>query len=278
MLPRIWEVLRCPTVVHVHELEGLIRLACGGYTMSNLVPMVSRFVAVSDKVGENLKLRHGVSAERISKIPAFVEASVQVTREAATIRNELGIPQDALLVGGSGTLGFRKGTDLFIQVARKVSTMTPRRIAYAWVGGGRTKRELIEFQTDLEKIGLEGIVHFTGTRSNPQDYFNAFDLFLMTSREDPFPLVCLENARAGNPILCFDHGSGCTEYVDETSGHVSPYQDVDDMAAALVGFATDPGRLRRASEVIRGRLAPYTVESCAPRILSVINGLMEDPQ
>jgi glycosyltransferase involved in cell wall biosynthesis len=274
LLPDLRDALRTPSIVHVHEMESLIALTCDEPTLTEIVPYISRFIAVSDLVAKNLIENHAIPAARIERIPAFVERVMPTTREVATLREELAIPPHAFLVGGSGTLGLRKGTDLFIAVARRVAALTTKPIHFLWLGGKKSDRAWIEFHEDLRKLDIEGLVHFTGTRDNPQDYFHALDLFLMTSREDPFPLVCLENARAGNPILCFEKGSGCTEFVDEACGHVSPYLDVDDMAGAVIDFATHPARCSEASRAIRQRLAPYTVEQCAPQILSLIEDLI----
>jgi glycosyltransferase involved in cell wall biosynthesis len=224
-------------------------------------------------VRDNLVDNHGVSPGRIEQIPAFVARSAPITRDPGAIRRALGIPQDAYIVGGCGKLGFRKGTDLFLAVAKRVTSMSPQPIHFVWVGGGM-ELESIQFQLDVAKLGLQELVHFPGPTSEPQDYFNTFELFLMTSREEPFGLVCLENGRVGNPILCFDEAVGSSEFIDESCGHISPYMDVDDMATAVTEFVTDRDRRERASRIIRERVSPYTVEECAPKILGVINDVM----
>jgi glycosyltransferase involved in cell wall biosynthesis len=88
----------------------------------------------------------------------------------------------------------------------------------------------------------------------------------------------LENARAGNPILCFDKATGCTEYVDESCGRVSPYLDVDNMAAAVVEFAADSMRREEAGRIIRRRVAGYTVDHVVPRILDLVTDVIGPPE
>ncbi len=274
MLPSLWNALRVPVIVHVHELEGLIQLTCGDGILDQVVSRVSRFIAVSDLVRDNLVERHDIPPDRIARIPEFVEAALPITRQPVAIRETLGVPPDAVLVGACGKVGWRKGTDLFIAVAERVSRLSRRPIHFVWLGDHGSRADLVQLQQDVQKLNLDGRVHFPGSTSEPQNYFNAFDLFLMTSREDPFPLVCLESGRAGNPIICFDKAVGCREYVDASCGHLSPYLDVDDMAAAVVEFADDERR-ESASRVIRERVSDYTVENYAPKIADTITQVVD---
>jgi glycosyltransferase involved in cell wall biosynthesis len=53
------------------------------------------------------------------------------------------------------------------------------------------------------------------------------NIFVLTSREDPFPLVCLEAASLGKPIICFDQSGGMPEFVSNGCGYVVPYLSID---------------------------------------------------
>jgi glycosyltransferase involved in cell wall biosynthesis len=110
---------------------------------------------------------------------------------------------------------------------------------------------------DVRQAGLNGRVSFIGTRCNPVDYFAAFDVFLLPSREDPFPLVCLEAAAVSNPIICFDNAGGMPEFVGDDCGAVVPYLDLNAMARATIAILDSPVRRsamgRRAFEKVRER-------------------------
>jgi len=114
-------------------------------------------------------------------------------------------------------------------------------------------------------------MHFLGHRSNPRDYFAAADVFALTSREDPFPLVNLEAATAEVPTVCFDEAGGSKEFVEDDCGFVVPYLDVEAMAGRVVEILTTPGlrdRLgRRAAEKVRER---HDIEVVAPKLLELI--------
>ena len=85
----------------------------------------------------------------------------------------------------------------------------------------------------------------------------ASDVFLLSSREDPFPLVCLEAADCGVPIVCFAGAGGMADFVGSTCGGVAPYLDVPAMAQALSSLLGDEMKARRlgnqAKEKVRSQ-------------------------
>ena len=91
-----------------------------------------------------------------------------------------------------------------IKLARLVSQQRSN-VYFAWIGGGAVQR----LEHDARLLGLSAKMRFTGEVAKPADYFAAADVFAMTSREDPYPLVCLEAAAVAKPIICFADAGGC---------------------------------------------------------------------
>lgn len=269
-LPLAWR-LDCPAILHVHEMasEMLVRRD----EVQAALAAVQQVIAVSHYVRQDLVRLFGVDEDSVVVMPEFVSAYAEGT--GASVRRELSVPSNALMVAGSGTLSLRKGVDCFVQVAQEVlrAWSADRPVHFVWLGGGEPAWVLL-LNEDLRKLGIANAVHFVGSQSNPHDYFAASDLFLMTSREDPFPLVCIENAMAGNPIVCFDGATGAQEYIDETCGAVVPYLDTDAMAAEMVRILEDDALRRSMFEEIRKRGAVFTTEKVAPRICELIHALI----
>jgi glycosyltransferase involved in cell wall biosynthesis len=202
-------VLGCPVLTHVHELESNI-LRSGEENFRLVKGQTSRYIACAEAVKSNLIARHGIERERIDVIHGFVTTKTLTAEERAQARArtrlDLGIPDGALVVGGAGTTNWAKSPDLFVQLAHVVHRRHPGRpVHFVWVGGGKPHgHRLTELQLDAQAAGIGDIVHFSGSRHDATDYFCAFDVFALVSREDSFPLVCLEVASLGTPILCFD--------------------------------------------------------------------------
>ena len=84
-----------------------------------------------------------------------------------------------------------------------------RPVHWIWVGGQSDGRTWPRCGTMPHALGVGLVVHFVGEQREPAPFFAAFDLFLSTSREDPYPLVNLEAAAAATPIVCFDERGRC---------------------------------------------------------------------
>jgi len=271
-------VLGCPVVTHVHELESNI-LRPGEENLRLVKAQTSRYIACAEAVKSNLIVRHGIERDRIDVIHGFVTTqaltAAQRAQARARTRLELAIPEGACVVGAAGTPNWAKSPDLFVQLAYAMHRRRPARpVHFVWVGGWQDHR-LAELRLDAQTAGVGDIMHFPGTRPNATEYFCAFDVFALVSREDSYPLVCLEVASLGTPILCFDRAGGGREFVEDDCGFVVPYLEVEVMAErTLELLASDELRHRmgeRAKAKVRGR---HDVTVAAPRVLDVIRRLL----
>jgi glycosyltransferase involved in cell wall biosynthesis len=107
---------------------------------------------------------------------------------------------------------------------------------------GASRDEHVPVESDVVRLGLAGRVHFVDELSDPADLFAAMDVLCVTSREDPYPLVMLEAASLGVPVVSFDNG-GATEFAGpqhrERRAVIVPYLDVEAMATAVAELVDD---------------------------------------
>ncbi|MGD1921138.1 MAG: glycosyltransferase family 4 protein [Pleurocapsa sp.] len=269
-------MLECPVISHVHELEWIIRYYAGLDNFAKVKNHTQQYITVSEIVKNNLIQNHDVLEEKIHTIYGFIpqkshkDSTYLQTRES--ICQELDIPENAKIICASGTTGWRKGTDLFIQLADAVSQKySDYPVYFLWIGGENKGGSFGELWHDVENLNLEKQVKFLGIKSNPLDYFHACDVFAMPSREDPFPLVCLEAASMGKPIVCFDKAGGIKEFVEDDCGFVVPYLDIDEMASKIVRLLQSPELCQslgqHAQQKVKDR---HDIEATAPKILQVI--------
>jgi diguanylate cyclase (GGDEF)-like protein len=121
---------------------------------------------------------------------------------------------------------------------------------------------------------LKADVIFTGAQTNPFPYYRAMDLFLLPSREDPFPLVMtdiymgkmtgidlLQEIRVQDSdamvVVMTSHASLETATMALRNGAydylVKPFDDID-MISAVVGRAIDRSRLNAANRALMADL------------------------
>jgi glycosyltransferase involved in cell wall biosynthesis len=263
--------LQCPILCHVHELEY-------GNTerFERVKEYADYYIAVSEAVRRNLVANHNIPQHKIDTVYGFIPVTVSQETDQDGARHEvlqrLNIPTNAMIVGASGTLEWRKGPDLFIQLARSISVRRALKpVHFVWIGGKCEEPRFEEVMHDIRHAGVEEYVHFVGPKPDPLTYFAACDVFAMVSREDPFPLVSLEAASLGKPIVCFDGSGGAKEFVEDDCGYVVPYLDVESMAARVEQLLASRELRerfgRQAADKVRER---HDVSVGAPKILSII--------
>ena len=268
-----------PVITHVHELDYWIEQS-GADNWSQVCRHTTKFVAASEAVSQNLQKHHGIAPERIEVVHEFVPLERRPRHTGADRepvgRALLGIPSNAFVVGGSGSETWRKGKDLFVQLAASVRRRHPARpFWFVWVGWEGDEEDRRQLKHDLNEAGVADAFLWTGEVENPLEYFACFDAFALVSREDPFPLVCLEAALLEKPILCFAGAGGAPELVEADSGFVTPYLDLGAMADKLLLLGENEGLRQKmgacAAAKVRER---FSLDVMAPRLYHLIEGLL----
>lgn len=262
----------CPVICHVHELAGAID-ALGTENMARLEVRKPLYIAVSQAVKDSLVFDQRISPNRIEVVHGFVPKSRGTTEPETAqqvVRRRLGIPEEAKLVCACGSIGFRKGTDIFLEVAaRVVQQYWEGPVHFVWIGGTSDKVDTMRRQ--VANSSLRGVVHFTGATSNTEAYFKAADVFVLTSREDPFPLVVMEAAQQGAPVVCFGAAGGAREFVETDAGFVVPELSVENMSERIIQLLSSAGlRYQMGLAGKRKVLVRHAIDVGAARVATLI--------
>ena len=193
---------------HVHELSYAVKISLTRTDWVDCFRSASRFIAVSNAVREALIADQGIDSDRIDVLNGFIEAQHISPDFASTkrrqLRQELGVPADGFVIGACGSLGWRKGSDVFLQIARRAaSALGGEKLFFVWVGGEPGGRAALELEHDIHRVGLDRQCRLVPATPDVLDYYHAMDAFALTSREDPFPLGGAGGgrARSTNPML-----------------------------------------------------------------------------
>ncbi|MFK7883161.1 MAG: glycoside hydrolase family 99-like domain-containing protein [Phycisphaerales bacterium] len=257
-----------PIVSAVYELPTSIEDGLGGKrTVARVMRASDRVMVASAFVRDRLAQTYSIGTELLEPVHTGVLTRPLPERPTsrAAIRRELGVGEDAIVVLGCGSIHHRKGTDLFVAAAGEAKRRANGcEIVFAWVGEDQCNATFQNWcKHDAERLGVTGTVRFVGRKDDPGAWFAGADVFALTSREDPFPMVNLEAMSAGLAVVAFDGGGGSPEVLTkELAGHtmglVVPYADVSAMGAAIVGLAEDrdvlEGYQQRASSFAREHL------------------------
>ena len=279
------EFLGVPFLSHIHELEKSIRNYTNPNTIEQFQRLTTTFIACSPPVAKNLIENHHAEPSRMHTVNAFIEnRPMEAKQSKSMLRRKLGLSEREFLVVGCGTIYSRKGVDLFIETAVKLTESGAKNFRFLWIGEhfwdfDPQSHALMPWKSLESKIrhhGLEDLIEFLGVKTNAREYFGAADVFYLPSREDPFPLVCLEAAQCGTPVVCFDNAGGMPTFVENDAGVVVPYLDVDAAAVAINELKNDAvlrSQLGLNASAKFARL--HTDDIAIPEILNICQGTMK---
>ena len=268
-----------PVISYVHELKFTMDMQQLVYgDVNQLLQRTNYFLAGSDAVRQEL-LSRGVEDDSIQIIFSSIQFEKIYEQLAATnkvkIRQELNLAQEAKLVIAIGTASWRKGNDWFVEMAAYLSKLRPN-LHFVWVGVSPGTVEHMQMSHDIRQCGLDDWFTLVPVTPYYLDYLALADVFVLPSREDPFPLVVLEAAVAGKPTVCFAGAGGSPEFVGQVHGVVVPYGNVVALADAVEMLLANPARAQEmglaAREVVR---QDYSVHQTATRIGELLNEMIE---
>ncbi|WP_299821843.1 glycosyltransferase [uncultured Pontibacter sp.] len=220
-------------LTYVHELENAIRRFTTQEALNYTLKFTNHFLAPSKAVADNLINKYGITGDNVSLLHYYIP-KVEISKEEQNkLLNDLSL-KDSIIIGGAGTCDWRKGSDIFLQVAvqiLKIGMNLP--IKFLWIGADKNSEDFKRLIYDAYQAGVAKDIVIIDSVSNAVDYISIMDVFLLTSREDPYPLVVLEAAMQSKPIICFENSGGAVEFVIKSGGIVIPYLDILKLVEAL---------------------------------------------
>jgi len=269
-----------PVIAWVHELPtSITRFGGGAQTMKTIFQSARQVVYVSRSVQQANNRAFG-SAPDFGRV-IHNGVTPETSRDGQfreKLARELRIPISAPLVMGCGSIDGRKGVDLFIRVAHNIltemkgeGTQLPH---FIWVGAGTGNEWHTWCIHDAKILGIARQVHFSGERNDIADFYQHSRVFLLTSREDPFPLVSMEAMAYGLPVIAFAGATG-QGILLKRCGVVVPYLETDAMAQAAITLLRAPQQCAEVGQAVsRHILEHYSWDRCAADFMGEIDAIL----
>lgn len=264
--------LNLTTITWVHEMESVIQIydAQPNGLIKNTFKYTDFYWTASDAVKNNLITNHKINPEKIDVIfeiidviddnDDFPESSLQFT----STKNV-----GDFIIGGCGQNGWRKGTDLFLQVAIYIKKKYPYlNIKFLWVGGQPKLGQYIEFKRDIILMGLDETVKIIPNCKNVNPYFKQMDVFILSSREDPFPLAMLEAGFFEVPILGFKKSGGIEELINPE--YLVEYADTHALADKVIELFNDPEKRRKIGRYNKSICERFQVQNRENELIALL--------
>ncbi len=271
--------LKRKTLLHVHEKAAdMANLLLWEVTKLEVTRVVDAVVLAAEDIRGDLTEVFRYAPPEVETFGVAVD--VETIRTAATARAPAPVNARGkrlttgarMVVGMSGHASPRKGVDIFFEVAAASPAHD-----FLWVGGWRPDETIDNIALeDFERVALPNF-YVTGAVDNPYPYMRMMDLFFLSSREDPNPLVLAEALVLGIPILCFSHSTGVADRLGRFGIVCYGRPNAADAARVLRATSAEALRSPGLRSVGEAFVADYDLKAKMPGIFDLIARLRGEP-
>jgi len=191
-------------------------------------------VAVSDAVEASIEAA-GVSRLKIKKINNGIAVSeFQNNQITADLKNDLGLPENSIVIGSVGRISEEKGHTYLLASASDIIKKYPY-VYFLIVGDGDLKNK-------LEKEYKSSNIIFTGLRRDVSQLYQCMDIFILPSLNEGLPMVLLEAMASKKPVIATRVGNISSVIDHKKNGLLIDPGDSGSLAEAILYFLEDRER------------------------------------
>jgi len=224
-------IMCLPVVSVLHGQSDVAHSDRWAAVRSGIVRKGSRKVIfVSEHLKDHLRPRLRLIESHCAVIPNGVDAEVFYPCRDRSLRSELALADDAVLVGAIGNIRSPKAYDVLLRAARILLDRSQRfHFIIAGDCSNDLGRELVELSRNL---GIEQRLSFLGLRADVARILRNLDAFVLSSHTEGFSIVCIEAMACGIPVISTRSG-GPEEILEGGAGILVPTDDPEAIAQAV---------------------------------------------
>jgi glycosyltransferase involved in cell wall biosynthesis len=186
------------------------------------------------------------------------------------VRAELGIPEDAPVVGSIANFKAAKDHATMLEAAARVRAALPS-VRFLLVGQGPLEPQVRRLATEL---GLDGTVIFAGFRTDAQRLVAGLDVFALSSTYEGLPIALIEAMSLGRPAVVTRVGGVPEVVTDGAQALLVPPRDPAALADGLLRLLGDPELRARMGTAARARSLDFDIRKAVRRMEQVYAELL----
>lgn len=201
----------------------------------------------------------GISPERIFITPYCVDndsiATIAEKTDCEKVRSEWKIPQNASVIVFCAKFIERKSPQDLLKAFAKANVPNSYLVL---VGDGPLKDEL---HSEAETLGITDKIRFLGfvKYSELPEVYTASDLLVHPAEWEPYGLIVNEAMVCGIPVIVSDRvGAGYDLVVEEVTGFIYPWGNVEALAKLLKQTLNNPIKLREMGLAAQHRMKTWS--------------------
>lgn len=209
--------------------------------------MTPALVSISEATREALVRYEFMPRKKIRVIYNGISPLHRDDRAVEQIRESLGIPKEAFVVGTVSRLDPVKNQTMMLSAFQRFSERNPD----AWllmVGDGPDRQKLEQLAIQL-KIGDRTV--FTGFVNKPAQHLAAMDIFLLSSHTEGTSMTLLEAMSMGTPPVVTNVGGNPEILTEKLSRNMVPSDDAEAFSEAITELWSDENLRSAQSTLVR---------------------------
>ncbi len=235
-------LVRIPAVVStIHNIYEGGRLRMAAYRLTN--GLVDHMTIVSEAAADRFVKDGIIPRGLLTVVPNGVDMDLYRNVPSGTrevLRRSLGLEQEFVWLA-VGRFEIAKDYPNMLRAFAKVRMCRPEAVLLL-AGRGSLQSET---EALARSLNLGSGVRFLGVRHDVPEVMSAADGYVMSSAWEGMPMVLLEAAAAGLPIVATKVGGNHEVVRDGESGFLVPPRDPERLAAAMLRLTELPGAQRR---------------------------------
>lgn len=254
---------RIPVICHVRNRYRSLPLR---YRL--LLRLVDHFVFVSRQTW--VEFGHRVPRNRGTVLYDGIALPVPLGEEERNeMRKRLGLPAATSVVGMVARVARQKDYETLVEAASLVLERDPG-TRFVVVGDHEEpahREYFLEIQKSLDEHGIRDHFVFTGHRPDVDALLDTFDVFVLSTHWEGFPLVILEAMSHGLPVVA-TAVDGIPEIVEPgETGFLHGHEDPESLAKALIRLLENEAERTRIGETARIRVErEFSEQAYADRV------------
>ncbi|MFW6168902.1 MAG: glycosyltransferase family 4 protein [Planctomycetota bacterium] len=210
-------------------------------------------VSVADAMTDQLVEAGVASRDKFSTIYSGMEVEpfLRAEQHRESVRRELGVGNEHVVIGKIARLFYLKGQSYVIQAATEVVRQCPH-VRFLLVGDGILREQL---QRQIAEADLSEYFVFTGL-VNPRriaPLIGAMDVLVHASLREGLARALPQALIAGKPVISYDVDGAREVVIPNQTGYLLTPRSVQPMAEAMIELVNDESKRHRLGQAGRAR-------------------------
>lgn len=208
---------------------------------------VDRLLAVSEYVRRKCERTYPINPAKTAVWHPGIDTGRFTFRPEARarLRADADVSDSVIVLGYVARITPNKGLEDLIQAAGRLRSNG--RDVVLWLVGSSSEDERT-YEESLRRMASElggESVRFWGRRENVEDFYSAFDIFVVPSRTEAFGLTTIEAMSCARPVIGFNAGGTAEIVEDGRTGILAAPEDCanhEALAGTIWNLIADPDR------------------------------------